>query len=186
MINKIKKIVFFLSLLFLCFCNKKHNAHSAFSINKKNTLTVENQLYNKINLFVDSSGCRKDKVIAVRYQKLDHKEFVQISAQNVFITDSLYALKEHNGYLLAVYNEEFFNNIIISNEFERKKMIKKNDIFDFNKNNQTETGIPCFDLYEINNKRLIAVPKNTYYYNTLFADPPILPSLPPPSKSRSK
>ncbi|GAA5085431.1 hypothetical protein GCM10023210_06250 [Chryseobacterium ginsengisoli] len=182
MVNKIKKIVFFLSLLFLCFCNKKHNAPPAFSIDRKNTLTVENQLYNKINLFVDSSNCRKDKVIAVRYQKLDNKEFVQISAQNVFITDSLYALKEYNGHLLAVYNKEFFDYVIISNELERKKMIKKNDIFDFNKNNQTETSIPCFDLYEINNKRLIPVPKNTYYYNNLFADPPMLPPPPPPVK----
>lgn len=146
-----------------------------------NSSALKQEVYSKINSFIDSSNCTNYKVISVRYQKSNKKEFIQISAENAFITDSLFILKEYKKYVIAFYNREYFKKHIIDNDINANT-IKRNVNLDLYENNFTDTGIPCFDMYELSSKGLIQVPKNSYYFNNLFANPPMSEIPPPPVK----
>lgn len=177
-VNNLNKISFVLIILLLFSCKKEKEILPAF----KKAQTLEQEIYDKADLFIDSANCRKDKVIAIRYQKYDKKEFIQISAQNVFITDSLLMLKEQKNHIVAFYNKEFFGKVLKYNSNESKRIIEKNSQWDLYKSNYTGTGIPCFNMYELINGKLVQVPINSYYHNNLFANPPMLEPAPPPSK----
>lgn len=140
----------------------------------------EKKLYSKIDIFIDSSNCRKNKVITVRYQKLKKRNFIQLSSNKFFIPDSLYVLKEYKGHLIAIYNKEFFDNTIDAEKTD-SLMIKKNHWNVYNRR-QMETGIPCFDMFEVVNGELIKLSIKSHYYNNLFDNPPMLPPPPPPSQ----
>lgn len=176
--NNLNKIGLVLIVL-LCTSCKKENK---FLLAPKKVQTLEQEIYDKADSFIDSANCRKDKVIAIRYQKYNKKEFIQISAQDVFITDSLLMLKKQKNHIVAFYNKEFFGKILKYNNNESKTIIEKNSQWDLYKSNYTGTGIPCFNMYELINGKLIQVPTNSYYYNNLFANPPMLEPAPPPTK----
>ncbi|CAD7807283.1 hypothetical protein CHRY9390_01635 [Chryseobacterium aquaeductus] len=170
MVNNIKKLGFILIIIFLYSCSKEKMIHKE----SENNQTLNEKIYNKINFFIDSSSCSKNKVVAVRYQRYNGKKFIQISSQNVFITDSLFILKDYKSHIIAFYNKEFFGKTIDLNINDSKNTIKKNVQWDLYKNNYTGTGIPCFEMYELYNNKLIEVSKNSYYYNNLFVNPPML------------
>lgn len=177
MVNSIKNIWFILILLSFSSCEKVQNMTVKES---KNNYTFRENLYNKINLFIDSSSCRKDKIVEVRYQKFDNKEFIQISTQKIFITDSLCALEEYKNHLLAFYNNDVFDTVI--KRRDREAMINKYKQWNLYEIDFTETGFPCFDMYEIIDYDLINVARDSYYYNNLFSAPPMLTPPPPPNK----
>ncbi len=175
MVSNLKKIVVLLIVFFLNSCEKEKRNEDT------NPPTLQQEIYSKINSFIDSSNCTNYKVISVRYQKSNKKEFIQISAEDAFITDSLFILKEYKKHVIAFYNREFFKKNIIDNDINANT-IKRNVNLDLYKNNSTDTGIPCFDMYELSSNGLIQVPKNSYYFNNLFTNPPMSEAPPPPVK----
>lgn len=177
-VNNIKKIGIALIILFLHSCMKDKELSKITT----SAQTLEEKIYEKVNSFIDSSNCKGERVVAIRYQKYKGKEFIQVSSQNVFITDSLFILKEYKSHILAFYNREFFMKKLRNKGVESENTIKKNHEWNLDKTNFTKTGIPCFNMYELVGKKFIDVPKNSYYYNNLFADPPMLKSPPPPTK----
>ncbi|SHG92860.1 hypothetical protein [Chryseobacterium vrystaatense] len=173
------KIISIVILFFIISCKKKEHQNFSFQNVDGTIKPFEKKLYSKIDMFIDSSNCTKNKVITVRYQKLKKKDFIQVSNRKFFIPDSLYVLKEYKGHLIAIYNKEFFDNTISVGETDR--LMIKNNRWNIYKRNQMETGIPCFDMFEVVNGELIKLSVESYYYNNLFENPPMLPP-PPPSK----
>ncbi|WP_407402528.1 hypothetical protein [Chryseobacterium sp.] len=173
--KSLNKIGFILIILFLSSCKKEKEILSS----PKKFQTLEEKIYDKADSFIDSANCKKDRVVAIRYQKYNEKEFIQISAQDIFITDSLFMLKERKNHIIVLYNREFFEKILKYSDDENKRVIKKNSQLDLYKNNYTSTGIPCFYMYELIKGKLVQIPTNSYYYNNLFADPPMQKAMPP-------
>lgn len=173
------KYLFSISLLFLFFSCKENEKERQY-LPEKNALSFEELIHAKINDYIYSSGCERKKVVEIRYQKYKNKEYVQISAQEVFINDSLYVLKDYKNYLIAFYNEEFFSGFIQKDIVKNDSLISQNSQWDFNKVGSTEIGYPCFDMYEKVGTTLIKVKPDTYEYNNLFADPPMFPAPEPP------
>ncbi|MDR6514250.1 hypothetical protein [Chryseobacterium camelliae] len=174
------RVIVMVILFFLTSCKKNEFKSHRLLKEDKTVNPLEKKLYSKINMFIDSSNCRKNKVISIRYQRFKKKDFIQVSSDGFFIPDSLYVLKEYKNYLVAIYNKDFFDNII--EPVKMDSLMIKNNQWNIYKRNQMETGIPCFDMYELVNGKLVKVSINSYYYNNLFADPPMLPPPPPPSK----
>lgn len=176
-----KKMKYFIQLLLLLLliisCNKSKDRITPLLKEEDNLMFF---LGEQIKNFIDSSECEKEKVVEVRYQKYKNKEYIQISAQEVFITDSLYILKEYKNYLIAFYNEDFFSEFIQKDTVKNNSIINKNPQWDFNKNGSNKTGYPCFDMYEKKGSELIKVKSDTYEYNNLFTNPPMHPMPEPP------
>src|SRR5690625_1694131 len=110
-----------LLLLLIISCNKSKDRITPLLKEEDNLMFF---LGEQIKNFIDSSECEKEKVVEVRYQKYKNKEYIQISAQEVFITDSLYILKEYKKYLIDIYNEDIINKLIKNNTVKNKKKIK--------------------------------------------------------------
>lgn len=174
-------LVVFVIALQIYNCNKYKD-----EVSPKNvvSLSIEDNLFIKIDSFINSKNCKKEKVIEIRYQKYKDKEYIQISTEKTFITDSLFILKNYNNYLLAFYNEEFFNKFLNKNDQERDSIVNVNIEWNLASSNKFYTGYPCFDMYEKRDNDLIKVKTDTYEYNNLFLEPPMFdaPELHPSSK----
>ncbi|RNA62055.1 hypothetical protein D1631_08960 [Chryseobacterium nematophagum] len=179
-VNNLKKIVLILIIFLLSSCKKE----KVILDGSKMTQTLEQKIYDKADLFIDSANCRNNKVIAIRYQQYNKKEFIQISAQDVFITDSLFMLRENKGHVIAIYNKEFFEKVLKYNNENNKKIVEEKSYLDLYKANHTATRIPCFYMYELINGKLVQIPKNSYYYNNLFSNPPMFEITPPLTPAR--
>lgn len=173
------KYLFFILAIVIIFSCKEEKKEIKHPIEDE-ILSFEELIYTKINDFIYSSGCERKKVVEIRYQKYKNKEYVQISAQEVFINDSLYVLKDYKNYLIAFYNKGFFRRFIQKDIVKHDSLISQNSQWDFNRVGSTETGYPCFDMYEKIGITLIKVKPDTYEYNNLFADPPMFPAPEPP------
>jgi hypothetical protein len=172
-----KKLILIVMLVICYNCHKKE------SIGLSSERSLKDKLYNKIDKFIDSSNCEKNRIIEIRHQKYKGKDFLQISTAKIFMPDSLYVLTPYKSdYLLAFYNKEYFKKFIRQDSLKNKETMESNKQFNFNKINYTETGIPCHDMYILTNKKIEKVSQNSYYYNNLFASPPLLPPPPPPTK----
>lgn len=174
------KIISIVILFFIISCKKNEPQNLPFQNMDRNIKPFEKKLYSTIDMFIDSSNCRINKVITVRHQKFKKRDFIQVSSNKFFIPDSLYVLEEYKGHLIAIYNENFFNNTIGAGKID--SLTLKNNHWNIYKRSQMETGIPCFDMFEVVNGELIKLSTDSYYYNNLFENPPMLPPPPPPLK----
>lgn len=172
-----KKIIL---IVILVICYNCHKKEAVVPISKH---SLKDKLYSKIDNFIDSSHCEKNKIIEIRYQKYDGKDFVQISMAGIFMPDSLYVLTPYRSdYLLAFYNKEYFKKIIEKDSLKNNEIIANNRQFNLDEISYTETGIPCHDMYVLTNEKFEKVSQDSYYYNNLFGSPPMLPPPPPPVK----
>lgn len=174
------KIISIIVLFFIISCKKNESRNLSFQNVDRSVKPFEKKLYSTIDTFIDSSNCRKNKVIAVRHQTFKKRDFIQVSSNKFFIPDSLYTLEEYKGHLIAIYNKEFFDSTI--NARKNDSLMIKNNPWNVYRRSQMETGIPCFEMFEVVNGELIKVSIESYYYNNLFENPPMLPPPPPPSK----
>lgn len=167
--------------LFLFSCNKNKEVSS----NQSNPFQKE--LIHSIDYVLDSTYCRggKDRMLQIRYQKYDNKDFIQVASVYDYSTDSLFHCTEYKNNLVVFYNKEYFENKINHNSIERDTLLKKYENF----NNKYSDGVisekRCFEIFEISNETFKRTHHNSFYYNNLFSDPPVS-APPPPPKSYNK
>ncbi|MGE8536653.1 MAG: hypothetical protein ACN6OJ_18850 [Chryseobacterium sp.] len=164
--------------LFLISCSKNKE------VSVKRFNAFEKELMNSIDYVLDSTQCRggKDRMLQVRHQKYENKDFIQISSVYDYNTDSLFYCTEHKNNLIVFYNKEYFENKINHYNIERDTLLKKYKNF----NDKYSGGIisekRCFEIFQIQGNNFLQTSHDSFYYNNLFANPPMLEPAPPPSK----
>ena len=164
--------------IFLISCNKNKEVSSDQSN------PFQKELIHSIDYVLDSTYCRggKDRMLQVRYQKYDNKDFIQVASVYDYSTDSLFHCTEYKNNLVVFYNKEYFENKINHNSIEKDTLLKKYENF----NNKYSGGVisekRCFEIFQIQGNNFLKISYDSFYYNNLFADPPMLEPAPPPKK----
>ncbi|MEC3876032.1 hypothetical protein [Chryseobacterium salviniae] len=165
--------------LFLISCSKNKEQTPPNRLND-----FEKELIHSIDYVLDSAYCRggKDRMLQVRYQKYDNKDFIQVASVYDYSTDSLFHCTEYKNNLVVFYNKEYFENKIKHNSIERDTLLKKYKNF----NNKYSGGVisekRCFEIFQIQGNNFFKTSHDSFYYNNLFANPPMLEPAPPPTK----
>ncbi|SDJ39795.1 hypothetical protein [Chryseobacterium jejuense] len=96
-----KLLLFIIVNLSLMSCNKNKKVdpdqHNAF----------EKELISSIDYVLDSTYCRggKDRMLQIRYQKYENKDFIQIASVYDYNTDSLFYCTEYKNNFIVFYNK---------------------------------------------------------------------------------
>ncbi|WFB65507.1 hypothetical protein [Chryseobacterium sp. WX] len=164
--------------IFLISCNKNKEVIS----NQSNPFQKE--LIHSINYVLDSIYCRggKDRMLQVRYQKYDNKDFIQVASVYDYSTDSLFHCTEYKNNLVVFYNKEYFEKKINQNSIERDTVLKKYENFNSKYSGGVISEKRCFEIFQIQGNQFLKTSHDSFYYNNLFANPPMLEPAPPPTK----
>lgn len=170
-------LIFFVILIFLFSCSPKEEKTN------ENQYSFEEQVINGVDYVLDSTICNGglDRIIQIRHQKYEGKNFVQIASVNDFYPDSLYYCTEYKGNFVAIYNEKFFKNKLGYDGLQMKNLLKKYDDFDWKNNKGLISDKRCFEIFEIKKGKFERINHNSFYYNNLFADS-FIPEPPPAPK----
>jgi len=156
--------------LFLISCNKNKK------ISSNQSDPFQKELMRSIDFVLDSTYCKggKDRMLQVRYQKYNNKDFIQIASVYDYSTDSLFYCTEYKNNLVVFYNKEYFENKINPNNIEKDTLLKKYENFNSKYSGGIISEKRCFEIFQIQGNNFLKTSHDSFYYNNLFADPPML------------
>lgn len=159
------------SILFLS-CSQKE------AIKENN---FEKKLFAKIDSFQCDTGIRR--LLLIRHQKMDNKDYVQIKVDYDYNLDSLAYCRENNYVFSVFYNDDYFKNKIKYDIAEKDSLLKKYDYFSNKHSGNLLYHNLCEEIYEVRNDNFIIINKNSPVYNKLFNyTSTFVPEPPPPPR----